>query len=555
MKKYYFTILIFSALIKADFEFKGMLKDMKNAAVNSSKEARVAVESKEARVSVESTEGIEVSFGVIGTPTGVEGIYTDEGSLGFECVNENEIILQIGSHIFKFDENEKYCNVIPEKYTSILTWKAAPLKLEAKSYDVSVVEEDIWSNDQYTGNPITFNQNEILSIERGGYIQKDIGSNYFIGFKGNTSKKPALAEGIDPMLAITQSDAGKVKTDHILVNKKLEPHLLKAYKKLAQKGISKELSTSLDEKLSQKLKNAPAELAYMNYVISGLKNIQRGLKENNKDALENYINQTKYLMFAWTLPFEILATKNIVDQSLFGNTADFYQNEKKVIYGNYSMFINSLVYLKVNATNDKALALKLLNKSISDKESASPIFYIPFNEFSNADLINMPLNDDWYSMIRIYKELQDGFYKSKKEVKKIIKILEVLPDTEIVRSELQNYMYDVDKLYRSLDRMARHTVFSVPISLYTDIYTDKFKEEKGLFNDDEDGIADIAVSFNEACANMQKYLADRKVMAKVLKLNKKIKKEFKDEHWKEVVTRAKLGQDWLNMLNKVEIRN
>ena len=34
-----------------------------------------------------------------------------------------------------------------------------------------------------------------------------------------------------------------------------------------------------------------------------------------------------------------------------------------------------------------------------------------------------------------------------------------------------------------------------------------------------------------------------------------IKDEFNDAEWEEVITRAKLTQDWLNMLNKVKIEN
>jgi len=54
---------------------------------------------------------------------------------------------------------------------------------------------------------------------------------------------------------------------------------------------------------------------------------------------------------------------------------------------------------------------------------------------------------------------------------------------------------------------------------------------------------------------MQKYMVSEFAINKVMRVTRLIKEEFNENEWKEVKTRAKLTQDWFNMLNKVEIKN
>ncbi len=68
-------------------------------------------------------------------------------------------------------------------------------------------------------------------------------------------------------------------------------------------------------------------------------------------------------------------------------------------------------------------------------------------------------------------------------------------------------------------------------------------------------MGDIAIAYNKACANMQKYMVSEFAINKVMRITRALKKEFNDDEWKEVKTRAKLTQDWFNMLNKVKISN
>lgn len=176
-------------------------------------------------------------------------------------------------------------------------------------------------------------------------------------------------------------------------------------------------------------------------------------------------------------------------------------------------------------------------------------------KLEEINIIANPLQDSWYLMIREYMEIQDDFYKNKKEVDKIIEILNVLPDTENKIAILKEDIFKVDSLYRKLDELVRFNIIDLPISIYADLYSNEVRKAKKWYKDDNKLISKLAVSFNQSCANLQKYMLNSMAIEKVLKIQKEIKSEFNDAEWEEVKTRAKLTQDWLNMLNKVKIEN
>lgn len=176
-------------------------------------------------------------------------------------------------------------------------------------------------------------------------------------------------------------------------------------------------------------------------------------------------------------------------------------------------------------------------------------------KLEEINIIANPLQDSWYLMIREYMEIQDDFYKNKKEVEKIIEILSVLPNTENKIAILKEDIFKVDSLYRKLDELVRFNIIDLPISIYADLYSNEVKKAKKWYKDDNNLIAKLAVSYNQSCANLQKYMLSSMAIEKVSKIQKEIKSEFNDAEWEEVKTRAKLTQDWLNMLNKVKIEN
>lgn len=176
-------------------------------------------------------------------------------------------------------------------------------------------------------------------------------------------------------------------------------------------------------------------------------------------------------------------------------------------------------------------------------------------KLEEINIIANPLQDSWYLMIREYMEIQDDFYKNKKEVEKIIEILNALPDTENKIAILKEDIFKVDSLYRKLDELVRFNIIDLPISIYADLYSNEVRKAKKWYKDDNKLIANLAVSFNQSCANLKKYMLSPITIDKVLKVTKEIKDEFNDAEWEEVITRAKLTQDWLNMLNKVKIEN
>ena len=170
-------------------------------------------------------------------------------------------------------------------------------------------------------------------------------------------------------------------------------------------------------------------------------------------------------------------------------------------------------------------------------------------------IIDNPLNDSWYFMIREYTELQDNFYNSKKEIDKIIKILSVLPDAEKEIAILKQNIFDVDALYRKLDGVVRYNIIELPVVIYADLYSIQLGEAKEWYDDDERIIEDIAVAYNKSCANMQQYISSEFALERALHTLRLIKKELNEEELEQAKTRAKMTQDWLNMLNKVEVKN
>ena len=218
-------------------------------------------------------------------------------------------------------------------------------------------------------------------------------------------------------------------------------------------------------------------------------------------------------------------------------------------------------YLFTNIVSTLDIDKEKLEKGITEISKNNYLFESPIffeRNFKNLNLINIidnPLNDSWYLVIREYMELQDSFYKMKAELEKITKILEILPNTEKKVALLKQNSFDIDALYRKFDEMVRYNIIDLPISIYADIYFIEFKKGKKWYNDDEKAMGNIAIAYNKACANMQKYMVSEFAINKVMKITKALKKEFSDDEWKEVKTRAKLTQDWFNMLNKVKINN
>ncbi|SFV64243.1 hypothetical protein MNB_SV-9-282 [hydrothermal vent metagenome] len=403
-----------------------------------------------------------------------------------------------------------------------------------------------------------------------------------------------------------------LEQNYMNVNKRNESKILQSYKKLNGNGISQKSQFDMNRETIKRLYTSISTLEYMNIVLSELKIIENKLKQNNPEELDMLVKNIQFLMYAWTTPMEILSTKKIYNSSLLGISHKLYQNIKKNNYKNYTQFIYSMLFInlinfnpkldiqdssipyimignKNKENNDtqkicKSILSKYFGKSIDEYMSqivASTLsidedvvnsdinkisknnllfedavfFDKSIDNLAKIDIINYPLNDNWYIMTREYMELQDDFYKMKKELDKIIKILTILPNTARVVAILKQDLFNVDALYRKFDESVRYNFIDLPISIYSDLYYNKFIKNKGLFKTDKKDLEDIAIAYNKSCANMQKYMVSEFAINKVMRVTRLIKEEFNENEWKEVKTRAKLTQDWFNMLNKVEIKN
>jgi len=409
------------------------------------------------------------------------------------------------------------------------------------------------------------------------------------------------------------------------VNRRNESAILDLYATLQKKGISSKLQASLEPEFLKRLNNSTSTFQFNNIVITQLKKIQKKLKEGDPTQLDNLIQQTRFLLFSWTVPYEILATKEIYDNTLLGLNPALFNSMDKEIFEGYSRFIYSLMYINMVENNifiekDNAFigiaktavnlyltapvisyqeedivglrkmcekivdsyfkknvdeyVVENLSKSLGIEEDKiqaeitkvaknnnlynTPVFLKSKNVegLKTVAIVDNPLNDHWYMMIREYMELQDSFYRIKKEVEKIIGIVNAYSNRDSDVARLKRDMIRVDSLYRKLDETVRYNIIDLPISIYADLYKIDFNRVKKWYNDDEEKMADIAVAYNKACANMQKYMVSEFAIKKVMRIQSKMQSEFDIEtEWKEIKTRAKLTQDWFNMLNKITVKN
>lgn len=129
---------------------------------------------------------IEVSFGVYGERTrGEEGkdletdyIY-DSGPLNFGCASEYQIILKFGDFTYDYHDSV-HCK--KDGNSSVLTWQSSKIMLENKNYIFDIIEKDIAFNDTYLID-MSLTHDDLQKIIQEGYLRKDIGNNYFIGFR------------------------------------------------------------------------------------------------------------------------------------------------------------------------------------------------------------------------------------------------------------------------------------------------------------------------------------------------------------------------------------
>ncbi len=356
----------------------------------------------------------------------------------------------------------------------------------------------------------------------------------------------------------------------------------------ALKIIQKELKKNEKEKLDSLIKQVqflmfawttPMEIASTQNIYDA------SLLEMNTDMIKsiNTNNYDNYTRFIYSLLYVNLINENIVikkDTSLdigmsvftglglIGGVLTSNNEDKKgieivckdLLGGTFSKDPSEIILANFSSTLD--IPNETITKNLDEIAKNNNLFERPvmFNknitDLKEVSIIDNPLNDSWYLMVREYMELQDDFYKMKKEVDKIIKILDVLPDTENQIATLKQNLFEVDALYRKFDEVVRFNIIDLPVSIYADLYYIEFQKGKKWYNDDEKAMGDIAVSYNKACANMQKYMVSEYAIEKVMRITKSLKSEFDEEtEWKEVKTRAKLTQDWFNMLNKVEIKN
>ncbi len=360
-----------------------------------------------------------------------------------------------------------------------------------------------------------------------------------------------------------------------------ENSILSFYKELKERKLDENLTKVLDPEELGKLLSSKGEIEYSKKVLTALQNIQSELLEDPSDEqledpsdekLNIIMEKIKYMMYAWTLPYEILSTKNILNNSLFEKTKEFYKNEQKKVYSKYAKFIYSLMYhkdmddinLNFSKTNKESF-MDTLKGSLADVDHKFYINAITNNMNNNSIIFSQEVDalyaedfllnangNHWYSMIKVYMKLQNNFYDVKKEIYEIIKILNRMENKEEYSARLELELDNIDYLFRNFDALVRFNIIDLPIILYIELYKTEFQQYLGVMNDNERMMSKTLVLFNKSCANLQKYVSSNITSSLIVSSTKEFKDEFNDDEWQEIIIKAKMTQDWFKMLNKIE---
>lgn len=96
--------------------------------------------------------------------------------LGFECGDEDEIILELDTFKYHYDNKSK-CEGLK------ISWKSLKNSFKSAKYSVKVTEEDTVDNDHYNKGSFRLYKDDLIKIYYGLTVKKDIESGYFIEFK------------------------------------------------------------------------------------------------------------------------------------------------------------------------------------------------------------------------------------------------------------------------------------------------------------------------------------------------------------------------------------
>ena len=412
--------------------------------------------------------------------------------------------------------------------------------------------------------------------------QNYISSTKPIETKILSSYKKLASQGISKELKLSLASDTLQKLENSTSNIEYMSTVISELKKI-QKQLKKNDKTQLASliKQTQFLMYAwttPMEiLSSKNIYDNSILGISNSFyKKMKKDTYKNYSDFVYSMLFVNLINENIIipkdtALKGILKSGLGGLllTVTVTNEDKKGLKNICTDITSSIInnnttadeYIQENIATNLNIDEDKLSKALKDISNNKNLFKSAIflnkdiKSYKEVNILDNPLNDNWYLMIREYMELQDDFYQSKKEVDKIIKILAILPDTEKEIALLKQSVFNVDSLYRKFDEIVRFNIIDLPLSIYADLYSIQVNKAKKWYDDDENKISDIAVAYNKSCANMQKYLSSEFAILKVMNTMKVIKKELNEDEFKVAKTRAKLTQDWLNMLNKVKIQN
>ena len=94
--------------------------------------------------------------------------------LGFECSSEGQIILQIDTTIYNYEEDYGTCQGLK------ITWESKQVFKNTK-YQVEVIEKDLVDNDHFKFN-FSLTKNQLIKMNNSDYFKIDINDDYYISF-------------------------------------------------------------------------------------------------------------------------------------------------------------------------------------------------------------------------------------------------------------------------------------------------------------------------------------------------------------------------------------
>lgn len=167
------------------------------------------------------------------------------------------------------------------------------------------------------------------------------------------------------------------------------------------------------------------------------------------------------------------------------------------------------------------------------------------------------LSDEWYFMIRQYKDMQESFYEMKNIRDKIIKYYAERDSARVTKNDeysstlnfLHKYDHIADLYFKKVDTVVRYYLFDVPIQQLSWYSYLRCKAAQHWIDDKEE-LRQALVQFT--MIKQFPYTVDPNTNNYMLKVASAFKRNYDDKEYEQMTGEVKLSKEWYDLLPKVE---